>query len=156
MSATPTERLQEIGAKLPPPPKPAGTYSSVVVDGAHAYVAGQIVLQDGAILYPGLVDRDVPPETAKGVAMRASLQALSALEEALGTLDRVRRIVRVTVYVASVPTFHRQHEVANGATEILTQIFGDGGRAARVAIGVAVLPLNAPVEVEMVVALTEV
>jgi enamine deaminase RidA (YjgF/YER057c/UK114 family) len=155
MSGTPTERLKELGVKLPPPPKPAGTYSSVVVDGSHAYVAGQIVLQDGAVLHPGLIDRDVSPETAKGVAQRAALQALSALEATLGTLDRVCRIVRVAVYVASVPTFTRQHEVANGATEILTQVFGDAGRPARVAMGVTALPLNAPVEVEMVVALTE-
>jgi enamine deaminase RidA (YjgF/YER057c/UK114 family) len=155
MGGTPTQRLQELGVKLPPPPKPAGTYSSVVVDGLQAYVAGQIVLQDGAILHPGLLDRDVSPETAKGLARRAALQALSALEATLGTLDRVRRIVRVAVYVASVPTFTRHHEVANGATEILTQIFGEAGRPARVAMGVAALPLNAPVEVEMVVALTE-
>jgi enamine deaminase RidA (YjgF/YER057c/UK114 family) len=155
VSETPTERLKVLGVKLPSPPKPAGTYSSVVIDGEHAYVAGQIVLQDGAILHPGLIDRDVSLETGQGLAQRAALQSLSALEAALGTLDRVRRIVRVAVYVASVPTFTRQHEVANGATEVLTQIFGDAGRPARVAMGVAALPLNAPVEVEMVVALTE-
>jgi enamine deaminase RidA (YjgF/YER057c/UK114 family) len=154
MSGTPTERLKELGVKLPPPPKPAGTYSSVVVEGLQAFVAGQIVLQEGAVLHPGLVDRDVPPETAKGLAHQASLQALSALQASLGSLDRVRQIVRVAVYVASVPTFTRHHEVANGATEVLTQIFGDAGRPARVAVGVAALPLNAPVEVEMVVALS--
>lgn len=107
------------------------------------------------MLHPGLVDRDVSPETAKEVARRAALQALSALAASLGSIDRVRRIVRVSVYVASVPTFHRQHEVANGATEVLTAIFGDAGRPARAAIGVASLPLNAPIEIEMVVALTE-
>jgi enamine deaminase RidA (YjgF/YER057c/UK114 family) len=83
------------------------------------------------------------------------LQALSAVAATMGTLDRVRRIVRVAVYVASVPTFTRQHEVGNGATEVLTAIFGDSGRPARVAMGVASLPLNAPVEVEMLAALTE-
>jgi enamine deaminase RidA (YjgF/YER057c/UK114 family) len=153
--ASPSERLKELGLTLPPPPKPAGTYSPVVVDGARAWVSGQIVLHQGSILHPGLVDRDVPPETAKDLANRAALQALSALAVALGSLDRVHRIVRVAVYVASVPTFTRQHEVANGATEVLTQIFGEAGRPARVAMGVASLPLNAPVEVEMVVALTE-
>jgi len=147
--------MKELGLSLPAPPKPAGTYSSVVVDGSRAWVSGQIVLQDGAILHPGLVDRDVSPETAKEVARRAALQALSALDATLGSLDRVRRIVRVAVYVASVPTFNRQHEVGNGATEVLTQIFGEAGRPARVAMGVAALPLNAPIEVEMVVALTE-
>jgi len=147
--------MKELGLSLPAPPKPAGTYSSVVVDGSRAWVSGQIVLQDGAILHPGLVDRDVSPETAKEVARRAALQALSALDATLGSLDRVRRIIRVAVYVASVPTFTRQHEVGNGATEVLTQIFGEAGRPARVAMGVAALPLNAPIEVEMVVALTE-
>ena len=147
--------MKELGLSLPTPPKPAGTYSSVVVDGSRAWVSGQIVLQDGAILHPGLVDRDVSPETAKEVARRAALQALSALDATLGSLDRVRRIVRVAVYVASVPTLTRQHEVGNGATEVLTQIFGEAGRPARVAMGVAALPLNAPIEVEMVVALTE-
>jgi enamine deaminase RidA (YjgF/YER057c/UK114 family) len=147
--------LRELGVTLPPPPKPAGTYSSVVVDDGHAWVSGQIVLQDGAILHPGLVDRDVTPDTAKEVARRATLQALSALAAAVGSIDRIRRIVRVIVYVASTPSFERQHEVANGATEILTALFGEAGRPARVAVGVAVLPLNAPVEVEMIVALTE-
>ncbi|MGC2290050.1 MAG: RidA family protein [Thermoplasmata archaeon] len=155
MSGTPGERLRELGLTLPSPPKPAGTYSSVVIDGSQAWVSGQIVLQDGAIVHPGLVDRDVSPDTAKEVARRAALQALSALEAALGSLDRVRRILRVGVYVASVPSFTRHHEVGNGATEVLTAIFGEAGRPARVSMGVAALPLNAPVEVEMVVALTE-
>jgi enamine deaminase RidA (YjgF/YER057c/UK114 family) len=154
VSETPSERVKTLGLRLPPPPKPAGTYSSVVVEGAQAWVSGQIVLENGEILHPGLVDRDVPPEVAKEVAHRATLQALSALDATLGTLDRVRRVVRVAVYVASVPTFHRHHEVGNGATEVLTQIFGEAGRPARVSMGVAALPLNAPVEVEMVVALT--
>jgi enamine deaminase RidA (YjgF/YER057c/UK114 family) len=155
VSGTPTERLKELGLTLPPPPKPAGTYSSVVVDGRHAWVSGQIVLQDGAILHPGLVDRDVSPEVAKEVARRATLQALSALAAELGSLDHIRRIIRVGVFVASVPTFVRHHEVGNGATEVLTAIFGEAGRPARASMGVAALPLNAPVEVEMVVALTE-
>lgn len=155
MAGTPTERLKELGITLPAPPKPAGTYSSVVVTGSTAWVSGQIVLQDGAMLHPGLVDRDVSLDTAKEVARRAALQALSALAATLGSLDRVRRIVRVGVYVASVPTFTRHHEVGNGATEVLTAIFGEAGRPARSSMGVAALPLNAPVEVEMVVALTE-
>ncbi|MCI4352156.1 MAG: RidA family protein [Thermoplasmata archaeon] len=155
MSASPSQRLKELGIRLPPPPKPAGTYSSVVVDGATAWVSGQIVLQEGAILHPGLVDRDLSPDLAKEVARRAALQALGALAAELGTLDRVQRVVRVAVYVASVPTFTRHHEVGNGATELLVSIFGDAGRPARVSMGVSALPLNAPVEVEMLVALTE-
>ncbi len=155
MGATPTERLQELGVKLPAPPQPAGTYTSVVVNQGFAWVSGQIVRRDGVVWHPGLVGRDVTPETAQEVAREATLQALSALHAALGSLDRIHRVVRVVVYVASAPTFDRQHDVANGATEILVSLFGDRGRPARAAIGVAVLPLNAPVEVEVQVALTE-
>jgi enamine deaminase RidA (YjgF/YER057c/UK114 family) len=147
--------LKELGLALPPPPKPAGTYSSVVVEGSRAWVSGQIVFRDEAIWHPGLVDRDVSLDEAKEVARTATLQALSALAAALGSLDRVRRVVRVGVYVASVPSFIRHHEVGNGATEVLAAIFGEDGRPARTSMGIAALPLNAPVEVEMVVAITE-
>lgn len=102
------------------------------------------------MVHPGLVDRDVSIEVAQDLARRASLQAVSALVAELGSVDRVRRIERVTVYVATSPGFVRQHEVANGATEVLIQIWGEDGRPARAAVGVAALPLNAPVEVEVV------
>ncbi len=149
MVPTPTERLRALGVELPPPPRPAGTYSPVVVERGLAWVAGQIVLEEGRVAHPGLVDRDVPADTARGLARAAALQALSALRAELGSLDRIRRIVRVAVWVASSPGFGRQHEVANGATEVLVEVFGDAGRPARVALGAAGLPLNAPVEVEL-------
>lgn len=117
-------------------------------EGRIASVAGQIVLENGAIVHPGLVDRDVPADAARALARRASLQALSALEAELGSIDRIERFLRVAVYVASSPGFVRQHEVANGATDLLVELFGDAGRPARLAVGVAGLPLNAPVEVE--------
>lgn len=148
VAATPSERLRELGLVLPPPPQPAGTYSPVVLEGDHAWVSGQIVTDAGSVVRPGLVDRDVPVDVARDLARRAALQALSALAAALGSIDRVQRFLRVTVYVASSPGFARQHEVANGATELLVEVFGDTGRPARAAVGVASLPLNAPVEVE--------
>ena len=148
----PSERLRELGIELPPPPHPAGTYAPVVLDGGRAYVSGQIVTDGGKVIRPGLVDLDVSAEDARDLARRATLQGLSALGDALGSIDRVRRFLRVGVYVASSPGFHRQHEVANGATELLVQLFGDDGRPARVAVGVARLPLDAPVEVEFLVA----
>ncbi len=150
MSPTASDRLRESGVVLPPPPKPAGTYSPVVVSDRRAWVSGQIVTEGGAVVHPGLVDRDVSIEVAQDLARRASLQAVSALVAELGSVDRVRRIERVTVYVATSPGFVRQHEVANGATEVLIQIWGEDGRPARAAVGVAALPLNAPVEVEVV------
>jgi enamine deaminase RidA (YjgF/YER057c/UK114 family) len=149
MAPTPSERLRELGLGLPSPPKPAGSYSHVVRDGQRAWVSGQIVTEAGNVLHPGLVDRDVPPDVARELARRAALQALSALAAELGSVDRVQGFLRVTVYVASSPGFVRQHEVANGATDLLVQVFGDAGRPARAAVGVASLPLNAPVEVEL-------
>lgn len=112
-------------------------------------MSGQVVLHEGQAVAPGLVDRDVSVEVARDLARRATLQALSALTAALGSIDRVRRILRVAVYVASAPGFTRQHEVANGATELLVALFGEEGRPARAAVGVAGLPLGVPVEVEL-------
>lgn len=152
MAPTPSERLRELGVQLPPPPRPAGAYAPVVVDHGRAWVSGQIVTEAGAVVRPGLVDRDVPLDVARDLARRAGLQALSALAAELGSVDRIRRFLRVTVYVASSPGFGRQHEVANGATELLIQLFGDDGRPARAAVGVAGLPLQAPVEVELLAA----
>jgi enamine deaminase RidA (YjgF/YER057c/UK114 family) len=149
--STPAERLDSLGLRLPPPPRPAGTYAPVVRSGNLAWVSGQIVLEGVTPFQPGLVDRDVPIDVAQGVARKASLQALSALAHELGSIDRVRRAVRVGVFVASSPGFDRQHEVANGATQLLVELFGDAGRPSRYAVGVAGLPLNAPVEVELLV-----
>ncbi|MCI4353820.1 MAG: RidA family protein, partial [Thermoplasmata archaeon] len=130
MAPTPTERLRELGIALPPPPRPAGSYAPVVVDRGQAYVSGQIVVDAGTAVSPGRVGRDLTLERAKELARIATLQALSALADALGSLDRVRRILRVGVYVASSDGFDRQHEVGNGATELLLQIFGEAGRPA--------------------------
>jgi enamine deaminase RidA (YjgF/YER057c/UK114 family) len=124
----------------------------VVLVGGFAYVSGQIVTEEGRVVSPGLVDQDVRVETAKELARRATLQGLSALVHTLGSLDRVRRIVRVGVYVASSTGFVRQHEVANGATDLLVDVFGEAGRPARSAAGVASLPLGAAVEVDLIVA----
>jgi enamine deaminase RidA (YjgF/YER057c/UK114 family) len=153
VAATPTEQLARRSIVLPPVPKPAGSYAPVVVEGAMATVSGQIVTKDGRAVHPGAVDRDVDAGTARDLARQATLQALSAIAGALGSLDRVRRVLRVAVYVASSPGFTRQHEVANGATELLLEVFGEAGRPARVAMGVVALPLDAPVQVELTVAI---
>jgi enamine deaminase RidA (YjgF/YER057c/UK114 family) len=153
VTATPAERLRALGIVLPPPPAPAGAYAPVVAHDGLAWVSGQIVLEGGKVLHPGWVDRDVPVDVARDLARRATLQALSALEAALGSLDRIRRFLRVAVYVATSPGFERPHEVANGSTELLIEIFGDNGRPARIAVGVASLPLRAAVEVEFLLAI---
>ncbi len=152
MPPTASERLRALGIDLPPPPKPAGAYAPVVVHGGFAWVAGQIATEGGKVVSPGRVDAEVSVEVAKGLARRATLQALSALAATLGTLDRVERFLRVAVYVATSPGFDRPHEVANGSTELLIELFGDAGRPARIAVGMASLPLNAAVEVEFLLA----
>jgi enamine deaminase RidA (YjgF/YER057c/UK114 family) len=147
-----TRRLAELGLELPPPPGPKGTYAPVVVAHGFAHVSGQVVTQDGRVVASGLVDRDVGVDVAKDVARRATLQGLSALARELGSLDRISRFVRAGVYVASSPGFVRQSEVANGATDLLVELFGEAGRPARTSVGVACLPLGAPVEVELLAA----
>jgi enamine deaminase RidA (YjgF/YER057c/UK114 family) len=116
-----------------------------------AWVSGQIVFEQGAVVRPGTVDRDVPATVASELVQRATLQALSALASELGSLEAIRRVVRLGVFVAVSPGFHREHEVANGGSDLLIELFGDAGRGTRTTLGVAGLPLNAPVEVELLV-----
>jgi enamine deaminase RidA (YjgF/YER057c/UK114 family) len=148
---TPTDRLRKLGITLPPPPRPVGTYVPVTRSGSLAWVSGQIATDQGAVVRPGAVDRDVPLEEAQTIARRATLQAVSALGEALGSIDRIRSALRVGVFVAVSPGFHREHEVANGATQLLVDLLGEAGRPARSTVGVAGLPLGAPVEVDLLV-----
>jgi enamine deaminase RidA (YjgF/YER057c/UK114 family) len=147
--SAPSERLRNLGLVLPPAPPPAGSYAPAVVVRDRAWVSGQIALREGKPMHPGLVDREVTPDQAREAARQATLQALSALGSALGSVDQIQRVVRVSVFVASVPTFTRQHEVADAATELLIALFGESGRPARISIGVSALPLGAPVEVAL-------
>lgn len=152
MSPSPSERLRSLGIELPPPASPKGSYSPAVRDGTHVYVSGQIVTDGGTAVHPGRVDEDLTVDQAKALARQATLQALSSIAALVGSVDRIRRVLRVGVYVASSDGFTRQHEVGNGATELLIEIFGEAGRPARVSMGVPRLPLNAPVEVELLAA----
>ncbi len=144
------ERLADLGLSLPPASQPVASYLPVRVSGAMAFVSGQVPLVDGAMLNPGHVGAEVGLEQGQEAARRCALQALSALRAALGSLDRVRRIVQVSVFVASSPGFTDQAKVANGASDLLADVLGEAGRHARVAVGVAELPLGAPVEVALV------
>ena len=151
MTTPPSEQLRRLGLTLPPAPTAKGSYSPVVRSGHLAWVSGQIVFEAGAVVRPGTVDRDVPAPVASDLVRQATLQALSALAADLGSLDAVRRVVRLGVFVASSPGFHREHEVANGGSDLLIALFGEAGRGSRTTLGVASLPLNAPVEVELLV-----
>ncbi len=144
------DRLVELGLTLPTLAKPAGAYVPAVVTGNLVYTAGQLPWVDGALPATGKVGAEVSADEAHQLARHCALNALAALEGALGSLDRVTRIVKVVGFVASAPDFTGQPGVMNGASELLGEVFGDAGRHARSAVGVAVLPLDAPVEVELV------
>jgi enamine deaminase RidA (YjgF/YER057c/UK114 family) len=142
-------RLRERGIDLPPPATPVASYVPVVRSGGFAFVAGQVPVEDGSLLWRGKLGREVDVETGAQATRRCALQALAALRAELGSLDRIRKIVRVTVFVASAEGFIDQPKVANGASDLLAEVFGDSGRHARSAVGVAELPLGSPVEVEV-------
>lgn len=144
------ERLAELGLELPPPPKPVASYVPVAVAGSLAYVAGQIPMVDGEVLRPGHVGADVTAAQAKEAARHAALQALSALGATLGGFERLRRIIKVEVFIASAAGFVEQPLVANGASDLFVEVLGEAGRHARAAVGVAELPLGACVEVTVV------
>jgi enamine deaminase RidA (YjgF/YER057c/UK114 family) len=148
------ERLKELGIDLPPVPRPVASYVPVAVGGGLAFVAGQVPLEDGKPLATGLVGDQVSTEEAAALARRCALQALAALKEELGSLDLVRRIVKVTVWVASVDGFTQQPQVANGASDLLGEVFGEAGRHARASVSAPSLPLGVPVEVEVIAEIT--
>jgi enamine deaminase RidA (YjgF/YER057c/UK114 family) len=150
----PRERLVELGLELPPLTPPLAAYVPAVQSGRHVYVSGQVPMADGQLLDTGKVGAEVTPERAKELAARCALNALAAIESVVG-LDRVVRVVKVLGFVASAPGFTGQPGVINGASELFGQVFGDSGRHARSAVGVAELPLGAPVEVEVIVEVSE-
>lgn len=144
-------RLTELGITIPALAKPAGAYVPFAVTGNLVFTAGQLPFTDGVLPATGKVGGDVDADAAKGYARTAALNALAAVQEAIGSLDRVTRVVKLVGFVASTPDFTGQPGVINGASEVLGEIFGDLGKHARSAVGVAVLPLDSPVEVELVV-----
>ena len=144
------ERLVELGLTIPAVAAPVAAYVPAVVTGGYVYTAGQLPFVDGALPVTGKVGATVDAETATGEARTAALNALAAVQSVAGSLDRVARVVKVTVFVASDPAFTGQPGVANGASTLVGEVFGDAGVHARSAVGVAVLPLDAPVEVELV------
>ena len=146
----PEERLAELGLKLPEVAKPAGAYVPALRNGNLVYTSGQLPMVDGTLPATGKVGASVTAEQAKELAQRCALNALAAVKAEVGDLAKVKRIVKVVGFVASVPDFTAQPGVINGASELLGAVFGDAGVHARSAVGVAVLPLDAPVEVEII------
>jgi enamine deaminase RidA (YjgF/YER057c/UK114 family) len=147
---TATERLTELGLTLPPAAQPVAAYLPAVRTGNHVYTSGQLPLADGKLQGVGKVGDGVTPDEAAALARTAALNALAAVASGAGSIDAITRVVKVTCFVASAPSFTGQAQVANGASELLIDVLGDAGRHARSAVGMAVLPLDSPVEVELI------
>lgn len=145
------QRLAALGLSLPQVAKPVAAYVPAVRSGDLVWTSGQLPMVDGALAAAGTVGAEVDVETAHDLARTCALNALAAIKAEIGDLGRVLRVVKVVGYVASAPGFTGQPQVVNGASELLGEVFGDAGRHARSAVGVAALPLGAPVEVEIVV-----
>ena len=147
--SSPEQRLQELGITLPLPPKPLGSYVPCVKTGPLLYVSGQLPIDEGKMIHPGLLGRDVSLEEGAHAARIATVNALAIVKDAFGGLDVVRRVVRVAGHVAAVPTFTDYPQVVNGASDFLVDVFGERGRHARVALGAPSLPAGACVELEI-------
>lgn len=145
------DRLAELGLVLPAVAAPVAAYVPAVITGNLVYTSGQLPFVDGVLPFTGKVGADVSGERARELAAICVLNGLAAIGSVIGSLDRVTRIVKVVGFVASEPDFTGQPTVINGASELLGQLFGDAGKHARSAVGVAVLPLDSPVEVEFIV-----
>ncbi len=144
-------RLSELGLVLPDAPKPVAAYIPAKQSGKLVFTAGQLPMVNGELISKGLLGQEVAIEDANKAARVCTLNALAAIKGVIGDLDRIKQIVRVVGYVASIPTFTQQPAVVNGASELLLEIFGDAGKHARSAVGMAVLPLNASVEIELTI-----
>ena len=148
---TPEQRLAELGLAVPEVAAPVAAYVPAVRSGNQVFTSGQLPMREGTLLTTGKVGAEVSVEEAVECARQCALNAIAAVRAEVGDLSRVARVVKVVAFVASVPGFTGQPGVANGASELLGSVFGDAGRHARSAVGVPVLPLDAPVEVEMTV-----
>ncbi|MFB6534135.1 RidA family protein [Streptomyces noursei] len=149
------QRIAELGLKLPEVVPPLAAYQPAVRSGAYVHTSGQLPMVDGALPVTGKVGAEVSPEQAKELAAVCALNALAAVKSVTGDLDKIVRVVKVVGFVASAPDFTGQPGVINGASELLGEILGDKGVHARSAVGVAVLPIDAPVEVEIQVEIAD-
>lgn len=146
-----TARLQELGYKIPTVAKPLAAYIPAIRVGDQVWTSGQLPLVDGNLAYRGKVGAELTVDDGVKAARQCVLNAIAAAGLAAGGIDNIVRVLKMTVFVASAPDFHQQPKVGNGASELLAMVFGSEGQHARSAVGVAVLPMDAPVEIELVV-----
>ena len=149
--STPEERLAELGLSVPEVAKPVAVYVPAVRSGNHVFTSGQLPMRSGELMLTGKVGGEVSQEEAVECAQLCALNAMAAVKAEIGDLSQIKRIVKVVAFVASTPDFTGQPLVANGASELFGKVFGDAGVHARSAVGVPVLPLDSPVEVEIIV-----
>ena len=145
------ERLKKLGIILPVPPKPAGSYVPIVVSGNLVFVSGQIPIEDGHLKYQGKVENDQTIENAQSAARLCIVNGLSQIKAYFGTLENIQKIVRISGFVNSNESFTEQPRIINTASDLLVDIFGEKGRHSRIAVGVSSLPLNATVEIDMII-----
>jgi enamine deaminase RidA (YjgF/YER057c/UK114 family) len=147
---TPEDRIRDLGLEIPDVAAPLASYVPAARTGAYVYTSGQLPIVKGELVATGKVGAEIDPGRAAELAKVCALNAIAAVRAEVGDLSRVRRIVKVVGFVASAPDFFGQPQVINGASDLLGEVFGDAGRHARSAVGVAVLPRDAPVEVELI------
>jgi len=145
------KRLDELRISLPTPPKPAGSYVPVVTSNNLAFISGQIPIEDGQLKYQGKVQNEQSIQSAQNAAKLCIINALSQLNAYFGTLEKIKKIVRVSGFVNSDENFTEHPKVINAASELLVEIFGEKGKHSRIAIGVPSLPLNATIEIDMII-----
>ena len=150
MGETIQERLAKLGVTLPAAAAPAANYVPYAQSGKLLMTAGQLPLDAGKLISTGLLGRDLDTEAGKLAARQCAINVLAQLQAATGDLEKIARLLKITVFVASTPDFTEQHLVANGASDLLAEAMGERGKHARAAVGMASLPLNAPVEVEAI------
>lgn len=148
---TPEERLAELGLTVPEVPTPVAVYLPALRTGNYIFTSGQLPMRDGQLIATGKVGGEITTDQAVECARQCALNAIAAVRAEIGDLSKIKRIVKVVAFVASTPDFTGQPGVANGASELFGEVFGEIGRHARSAVGVSVLPLDAPVEVELLV-----
>ena len=145
------EKLKELGIEIPTPPSPAGSYIPVVNTGNLAFVSGQIPIREGKVVFQGKVPENQSVDSARDAAKICIINGLAQLKINLGSLDKITKFVRISGFVNSSPDFAEQPKVINAASDLLVEVFGDMAKHSRIAVGVANLPLNSTVEIDMIV-----
>jgi len=152
---SPEEQLKELGIELPDAPKPLGSYVPCVQTGNLVFLSGILPLRNGKLIRTGMVGESVTVEDAREDARQIVINALSVIRSYTGSLDKIKRCIKLVGYISSAPNFTEQPKILNAASDLLFEIFGEAGRHSRVAIGVNVLPLNSPLEIEFIFEITD-